>query len=148
MKPDPSRTLMVSAGQLLAGVVPRLGADYSAGSTATIALLMLFAAREQEEGAEIRVRENEAIRLLFARAVTILPAGALRSRLAHAAATEEESLRISALDASNAALKDDLMVLHCFVEEWDDPRAGRLNREIWRLMRNTAKIRTVTLPAL
>lgn len=148
MKPDLSDILGKAALHLFTDVIPVAPESYAMGSTATIGMLLLFASQEAERGARIRVQENEAMRLLFARTVTVLPAGDLRTQLANAATSEDDDLSLSALNAANAELKADLIALHEFVETWDDPRGAQIDAEIWRVLREATEARALVMPEL
>lgn len=125
MKPEADDILNVSADQLM-GLIPSLAASYQQGATAVHALLIKFAAREYERGAQIRVAENADIRALLRE---IAPTPAL---------PEDTSLAISALDAVNAQLRRQLIAVH---ETADAPASKR----IWGLLKAMAARRAVSL---
>jgi len=141
MKPEAGDILDVSAEQLM-GLVPQLGDSYLQGSTAIHALLMRFAAREYERGADIRARENAEMRAVFAALAPALRDAALKARLEAAAATRDASLAISALDAANAQLKGLLIALHVHVEDAGERESSR---RLWRLLKEMAERRVVSL---
>ena len=142
MKPEASDILNISADQLMAGVVPNLSASYLQGATAIHALLMKFAAREYERGADIRTAENGDIRALFAELGSRVHDPVLKARLDAAAATRDTSLTISALDASNAELRRLLIELHVHLEE-QDARADE--KRVWQLLKAMAARREIPL---
>jgi hypothetical protein len=142
MKPEADDILNISADQLMAGVVPNLAASYLQGSTAIHALLMKFAAREYERGADIRTAENADIRALFAELGGQVHDPALRARLHEAAATRDASLTISALDAANADLRRLLIEFHVHLE---DIGAREGEKRVWQLLKTMAARRAVSL---
>jgi len=125
MKPEASDILDISAGQLM-GLIPSLSASYQQSATAVHALLIKFAAREYERGAEIRAAENADIRTLLAE---LAP---------EATAPEDTSLAISALNAVNAELRRRLIALHAQAD-------AATNKRIWRLLKDMAARRAVPL---
>ena len=142
MKPEASDILNISADQLMAGVVPNLAASYLQGTTAIHALLMKFAAREYERGADIRTAENGDIRALFAELGDQVHDETLKLRLAEAAASRDTSLTISALDAANVELRRLLIELHVHLED-NDAREGE--KRVWQLLKNMAARRAMPL---
>src|ERR1700679_4340073 len=117
MKPDVSDILNITAEQSMAAIVSAAAPHYVQGAVAVHGLLLRFAAREYERGADIRVRETADIRALFVELGGEARDGALKAQLAEAATSRDESLTISALDASNAELRKLLIALHVHVEE-------------------------------
>ncbi len=142
MKPEADDILNISADQLMAGVIPNLAASYLQGATAIHALLMKFAAREYERGADIRAAENGDIRALFAELGSKIRDPSLRGRLDEAAATRDASLTISALDAANAELRRLLIALHVHLEE-SGAREGE--KRVWHLLKAMAARRVMPL---
>ncbi|HWA88445.1 MAG TPA: hypothetical protein VG889_00305 [Rhizomicrobium sp.] len=125
MKPEVDDILSISAEQLM-GLVPHLSASYLQGATAVQSLLIRFAAREYERGADIRVAENADIRAL------------LKEIAPEAALPEDGSLAISALDAVNAELRRLLIAAH-------DTADAATNKRIWGLLKAMAARRAVSL---
>lgn len=141
MKPEASDILNVSAEQLMA-LTPSLPAAYQQGATAVHALLIRFCAREYERGADIRARDNDEMRALFAELAAQVADAALRAELAAAAATRDTSLTITALDASNAELRRLLIALHAHVE---DAGARDAAKRVWQALKDMAARRAVSL---
>ena len=141
MKPEASDILEISSEQLM-GLIPHLGASYLQGATAIHALLIKFAAREYERGADIRASENAAMRAIFAELAPVASDATLRTKLEAAAKTRDESLAISALDANNAELRALLIALHVHVE---DIGARDAARRLWTLLKDMAARRAVSL---
>ena len=132
MKPDVARVLEVCAASLMADVAPNVAPSYRQASVFANALLLTSIREELDRIAERRVDENRALRALFAEAAPDVADAALRARLAEAAQEQEPSLRISALDASNAALRALAIELHRHVETQDAPAARRIEASLWR----------------
>jgi hypothetical protein len=142
MKPEAGDILGTAADQLLGQIAPNLNAAYLQGSLAVQALLMKFAAREYERGAEIRTAENADMRTLFAELALKIGDSALRTQLEAAAATRDSSLTISALNAANADLRRLLIALQTHFEDAGDRDA---QRRIWGLLKVASARRVVAL---
>jgi hypothetical protein len=142
MKPEASDILNISADQLMAGIMSVAAPQYLQGATAIHGLLMKFAAREYERGADIRAAENADIRALFAELGGRVRDEALKAQLAEAAASRDASLAISSLDASNAALRKLLIALHADLEEQN---ARDAEKRVWRLLKAMAARRAMPL---
>lgn len=141
MNPEAGQILSHSADQLLGQVLPELAVPYLQGSTAIIAILMKLVAREYENGAEIRAQENSDMRALFAELAPALRDAALKSKL-EAAATRDESLAISALNAANVELRRLLIAAHVHIEAIGDSNS---ERRIWRVLKAMAARRALSL---
>ena len=142
MKPEVSDILVISADQLMAGILSVQAPQYLQGATAIHGLLMKFAAREYERGAEIRAAENADIRALFAELGSEVRDETLKRQLADAAASRDESLTISSLDASNVALRKLLIALHVHLEE---QRERAAEKRVWQLLKTMAARRAMPL---
>jgi hypothetical protein len=142
MKPDVSDILNITAEQSMAAIVSAAAPHYVQGATAVHGLLLRFAAREYERGADMRARENADIRALFVGLGGEVRDEALKTQLAEAAATRDESLTISSLDASNADLRKLLIALHVHVEEQELRTA---DKRIWQLLKTIAARRAMPL---
>ena len=147
MKPDIGRVLEVCASALMVDVAPNVTPSYRQASVFASALLLTSIREELDRIASRRVEENRALRALFADAAPGVADLALRERLAEAARGEEPSLRISALDASNAALRQLLIELHAHVESQSSPEARRIEAAIWRELAASTERRRLTLGA-
>lgn len=142
MKPDVSDILNITAEQSMAAIVSSGAPHYVQGATAVHGLLLRFAAREYERGADIRVRENADIRALFAELGAGMRDEALKAQLAEAAVSRDESLTISSLDAGNASLRKLLIALHVHAEEQGLHAA---EKRIWQLLKAIAARRAMPL---
>ncbi len=88
------------------------------------------------------MEENDALRTLFRDAAATVEAPGLAGRLGEAAASRDESVRISSLDAANDALRALLIELHAELEERDDAASRALCERIWsELVRSTERRR-------
>ncbi len=142
MKPEAGEILGTAADQLMGQIAPNLNANYLQGSLAVQALLMKFAAREYERGADIRFAENADMRALFAELAPDIGDAELRAQLMTAAATKDTSLAISALNAANAELRRHLIALQIHIEDTGDRAA---QRRIWDALNTMASRRVVSL---
>ena len=147
MKPDLARVLEVSAAALMVDVAPHVAPSYRQASVFATALLLSTIREELDRVASRRVEENGSLRALFADAAPCVADPSLRERLAESARGEEPSLRISALDASNAALRQLLIELHGHVEAQGSPDARRIEAAIWRELRASTERRKLALNA-
>jgi hypothetical protein len=142
MKPEAGDILNRSADQLMGQLAPLLPAAYSQGSAAVLALLLKFAAREYERGADIRAAENGDLRALFTELAPRVSEAGLRRQLESAAATRDTSLSISALNASNRQLRHTLVAL----QSWTEEHGTREERQrIWTVLKAMADRRIVSL---
>jgi hypothetical protein len=87
-------------------------------------------AEEWDRVASRRVEENRAIRGLFAQAAGLPLAADLAGRLKALAATNDDDLRLSLLEAANTILRAALIELHAAAEATSGAEA--LNNAIWR----------------
>jgi len=142
MKPEAGDILGTAADQLMGQIAPNLNAHYLQGSLAVQALLLKFAAREYERGADIRFAENADMRALFAELAPNIGDAALRAQLMAAAATKDTSLAISALNAANAELRRLLIALQIHIEGTGDSAA---QKRIWEALNTMASRRVVSL---
>jgi hypothetical protein len=147
VKPDVSRVLEVCASSLMLDVAPNVAPSYRQASVFATALLLSSIREELDRIADRRVEENRALRALFADAAPAVEEASLRERLVEAARGEEPSLRISALDAGNAALRQLLIDLHTHVETQDGAEARRIEAAIWRELKASTERRRLGLNA-
>lgn len=145
MKPDLARVLEVCAGQLLLEVAPQVQPAYRQASVTVTGVLLSAMREELDRVAERRVVENRVLRALFEEALPVVRDADLASRLADAAASADESFRLSDLEAANAALRRLSIELHAHVEQIDDPAARRLEDAIWRELAASTERRRLSL---
>ncbi len=142
MKPEAGDILGTAADQLLGQIAPNLNAHYLQGSLAVQALLMKFAAREYERGADIRFADNADMRALFSELAPNIGDAGLRTQLMAAAATQDTSLTITALNAANAELRRLLIALQIHMEDIGDRSA---QKRIWDALNVIAARRVVSI---
>lgn len=145
MKPDVPKLLEILAGRLLFDVAPNVQPSYRQQSVGITGMLLTMVREETERAAARRVEENAALRALFGRASTQIGDGALKARLAEAAAGRDPSLLLTELEGANAALRALLIELHAHVEEQTAPWARALDAEIWRELALSTERRKLSL---
>lgn len=125
MKPDVPSVLTDLARLVAVNAAPDVPpADRAANLGMTSALLHVAAAA-WDAAAENLVAENRAIRSLLKAGAALAPEfGAL-------AEGADDNLRLSALSAANAILRQGLIDLHASLEDRDDPQARSLVEAIW-----------------
>lgn len=136
------RTIMVS---LMTEIAPDLKSDYRQASTNVLAVAMLFMADEYDRGAEVRAWENAEMRRLFGLCDVVVEDPDLKRRLAEAARGSDPSLRIAALNTTNAALKTLLIDLQTALEDHTGPAAQDARRRIWGFLRESADRRALRM---
>lgn len=147
MKPTPAAMLQGCGAALLTRIAPQLEeGSYLRGEVTTLALMMMLLAQEADRTVERLVNENAAMRALFAEAAQAPFSEELKERLAAAAAGQDTSLRVSALEESNVALRITLQRLDQAVDR--APWAADWKRRILDLMLQSAKAGAFDLPAL
>ncbi len=132
MKPDAGKLLGVVAAHLMVRTAPALEPGYEQSSVAGLAALLMAAGEEFERGAARRVEENTELRRLFREGSQVCEDPDLCGRLEAAADSSDESLLLTGLERSNAALRALLIELHARVETLDSDGARGLERAIWR----------------
>jgi hypothetical protein len=142
MKPEVDQILGLSTGQLMSQVVPVLPNSYMIGSTSVLGIMLTFSAQEYERGADIRATENADMRALFGDAAPQIADDKLKTEVSTAAATQDRSLKISALNAENTELRRVLIRLQAHAEE---KGLRDLERRIWDVLRASADRRLLRL---
>ena len=142
MKPEVDQILGLSAGQLMGQMAPLLPNSFAIGSASVLGMMMMFAAQEFERGADIRAAENADMRSLFRDAAAKVGDAGLKSALSKAAATEDRSLKISALNAENTELRRVLIRLQAHAEE---KGLRDIERRIWDVLKASADRRILRL---
>jgi hypothetical protein len=139
MKPDVSQLLQMTGMQ-----VPGLAAQtsYAQGSATLITGLLMMAATEVDRGVENRVTDNAEMRALFAALSAGVKDAALKAEVEAAAKTKDTSLRISALNQDNAALRKVLIKLQTHVEEAGDRDA---QKKVWAVLKASAERRILSI---
>jgi hypothetical protein len=144
MKPAPDLILNQAFAKITMEMGQALPAGYEQASARTLGVLLLMVAQEFNRAAEIRAKENAAMRSLF-EAAAASAGDDLARRLRAAAREQDGDLNVAALDRANAALKGLLIELHAQAEERGD-RA--LEARILDLLGAAAAARQVFLPAM
>jgi len=147
MKPEVNEILTGLLGAVITDIAPHLPEGYPQGSMSLVALLMMFSAQEYDRAAEVRFNENLAMRGLFVDAARDVPDPDLQRRLLKAGNESDESLLISALNASNCELKELLVELHLATEMNDTPWAHNTDELIWAMLEEFTAARKLDLPA-
>lgn len=142
MKPTPETVLTQAFAKLAMEIGPALPAGYSQGSVTTTAGLLLMTAQEFNRAADIRAKENAAMRALFAEAAAPV-GGALGNKLREAAATKDADLTIPILDQGNGALKTVLIALQTHAE---DAKLRPLELRVATMLQDFATARQIFFP--
>lgn len=137
MTPEVDGMINATATRLMTQVFPALPPGYGQSSAGLTGMLLLFAAQQFENAADIRVWENGEMRKLLTR-------GANWSRPAEIAPAP--SLKISALNAENHALKKALIALHAAVEDAKGEAARTFERDILAFLEAASDRRRLHLP--
>lgn len=148
MKPDVQKVMMRSFEQMLTDIAPNITAEYAVGSASVIGLMMFQTATEFERGADIRVRENVALREIFSAAAGQVEDQALGSRLKAASEARDLSLRISDLDKANDELAALLIELQVYAELQKSGWARDLETRIWAELVRSAAARRLPHPMI
>lgn len=139
------RTIMVS---LLVEIAPDLKSEYRQASAGVLAIAALFMAEEFDRAAAVRAWENGEMRRLLGLGSTLVGDPGLRDRLAAAANGGDTDLRVSALNAANAALRNLLIELQATLEQADGPLrapARDARRRIVAFLGESARRRSLRL---
>jgi hypothetical protein len=110
-----------------------------------IATMLLILGEEWDRGASRRVEENARLRQLFCDAASWISDPSLKARLLELVKTSDDDLRISALEASNCALRAALIDLHAHVESQAGPDASRVEESIWRELVESTERRRLSI---
>ena len=146
MRPEVDQILMITAGQVATELMPNLSAQYMQGMAQLAALMAVLSAQEYDRAADVRASENREMRALFAELGPLVSDAALKAKLEEAAVKEDASLRVSALNDANYALRELLIALHEHVENANGDSARAAERRIWTLLKAFADRRRLYLP--
>lgn len=144
MKPSPEMILNQAFAKLAMEIGPALPAGYSQGSVTTTAVLLLMTGQEFNRAADVRVKENAAMRALFAEQASAV-GGELGARMRAEADTRDADLTVATLDKANATLKTTLIALQTHAEE---ARLVPLQKRLAAMLQSFATGRQIFLPAL
>ena len=145
MKPEGDRILGLSVERLTTAVAPLVGQSFGQGQIGLIGFMMTLVAHEYERGADLRATENNDIRILLSALAPAVADASLKKRVEDAAQCNETSLKISALNETNYALRRTLTELHAHVETLTGAQAKDAEQKIWTLLRKIADKRLVSL---
>lgn len=141
MKPSLTQLLQSVGGRLMGEIAPLMPTDYARADAQVLAVLLLFAAQESDQGIDILYTENQAMRALFATAHAVIDDPELKGELA-TASRENASLLLSALEAENARLRSLLIRLQAHAEERGLPA---IESAIWEILKTSAARRLLRL---
>ena len=153
MAPEVGDILRASFLQMLTQIAPQMKNDYDARSVSLLGTILMLCAEEYERAADIRVKENDAMRALFLKAQLLkaqrlMGDARLAEEIARAAKRKEQSLEISELNQVNHDLKRALIRLQSFCEEEKAPWAEEMEKEIDACLQLIAKGRIIELPPM
>lgn len=148
MKPDVGTVMQGFFTTMLGEIAPHLNAEYSMGNIGIMSMMMFMTAEEYDRAADIRATENREMRSLFSHAATLISDKTLKTKLTRAAAEKDMSLRVKALNASNAGLCNLLIELQAHAEASDAPWARSLEARIWDYLVAATDRRKLPLPSL
>jgi len=146
VKPEVNQILMITAGQIAAELTPHLASQYTQGVAQLSALMAILSAQEYDRAAEIRAVENHGMRALFAELAPLVTDARLKAKLNEQAGGQDASLRVSALNRANYALRDLLIALHEHIEGLNGEAARKAETRIWALLGAFADRRQLHLP--
>jgi hypothetical protein len=148
MRPEIDRILETTAMQMMTQIAPQLPPGYTQNSTGLLTMLLNFCAQEYENGAETRASENRELRNLLAELEASVEDARLRVKLGAVMGERDASLKISDLNYSNAELKKLLIDVQTYLETRNDDQAKLARREIWAVLKASAKQRLLKLPGM
>ncbi|WP_374574310.1 hypothetical protein [Phenylobacterium sp.] len=131
MNPTVSDVLAELSGLMMRNAAPDVAPADRASALGMSSMLLAIAAQEWDRAAARLVEENRAVRALLAEAPAALGEGELAERLWALSAGQDEDFRVSALQASNSALRAALIELQVAVEAAEGEIAERLEAAVW-----------------
>ena len=114
-------------------IAPDVANDFVAQSARLSSGMLNICANWIDDAAEVRVKENAAIRGLLSE-IAGVAGGAMSDGLAQAARSSDPGLRISQLDAESHRLRLLLVEAHAWLETQADEPARNLDRKVWQLL--------------
>ncbi len=148
MKPEVTTVMGGYVGTLFGSILPHLNSEYSMGDTGLMAMSFMMMAQEFDRAADIRLQENEDMRVVFSHAADIIDNADLAGLLRKAASGVDASMRIHALNAANDELKAVLIELHAYVEHSKAHWAPELEMRIWSVICAGTERRKLDFPKL
>jgi len=141
MNPPADAALRSLMATLMAEVAPKMGDDYAKASVNIIAVVQMLVAEEFDRAAAVRFWENAEMRKLLAQAARVLNDVDGSTSLPPAADNDAVDLRISILNRTNAALKEQLIAVQTRLEARSDSAAAALRRTLWQFLVEAAQRR-------
>jgi hypothetical protein len=143
MKPNIADVLFDLEARLCGQIAPEISPSYHAGELMMIGSMQRVVAEEWDRAADRLVEENGLLRALFAVAAPVLENETLSVELRNLANSEDESFRISALEAANTVLRRALIDLHEALDGSAAPEAPELLTVLrGELVRSTERRKT------
>ena len=144
MKPDVDVVMQGFMGTLFTDIAPHLTAEYAVGHVSLMALMLFMTAHEHEHATEFEMADIREMQAIFADAMGIVGADALKARLAEAARAQVPSLQLSRLRAQGDLYRALLIELH----EWSETQNPHLAGVILDHLVDASTRRKLTMPAL
>ena len=116
-------------------IAPLIDDAFAADALRMAQSLLAITRLARDDEVALKVEELGRLRAIFADAEGIVDDSGLADRLRLAADGEAPGLRVSELDSEIGYLRGLLVELHAYVEEQTGERAARIDREIWRSLR-------------
>lgn len=139
MKPEPGRVLQGVGVSLLTAVLPEVATPFGQQTTSSAGALALMISEEFDRACDRLSRENTALRDILAEARSVTPSET--ESINRALAVKADSLRVSALQTENDALRRALIGVHAAVEALDTAEGRALNGRIWAELVESTKRR-------
>ncbi len=114
-------------------IAPAISDPYVAPMARLSGMLLNICANGVDDAAELRFKENAAIREILGAAAALVDAP-LAGQLQGAAVSRDPGLKISVLDTENHRLRCLLVKAQAVLEEITAPAAHALDQRIWRLL--------------
>lgn len=148
MNPSLPQQLIAQALTIATRIAPAIPeTSYAMGDVGVLAGVLVMLAQEADRAADVLVRENAAMRALFANAAA-MPLGDLVDELRLAGAARDADLTLTTLEAANARLKTLLIALHVEAEAVNGDWGRTLEARIWAVLKRSADDRMLVMPAL
>lgn len=116
-------------------IAPLVDDEFATDALRKAQSLLAIVRLSRDDEVALKVAELDRLRTIFVDAAEIVDDSGLSYRLKQAAGGEAPGLRISELDAEIGHLRDVLVDLHAHVEGQGGEDAVRIDRAIWRTLR-------------
>lgn len=140
MKPRADYTLSACAAELME-IAPLVQPSYRGAVVTYIAGLLTAASETWDEAAHLLVEENRELRVLFATLKPLITGEKLQSEITRHIDSTDDNIRISALMATNDAMRATLIEAHAAIEQIDSPAARAAETAIWSELRRSTERR-------